>query len=75
MLLSMEPEVMIHKANSIASFFASYPHDEGVAGVQDHLEKFWEPRMRRQLLAHVSTGGEGLTPLVLEAARRLQPVP
>jgi formate dehydrogenase subunit delta len=74
MLLSMEPEVMLHKANSIASFFAAYPHEEAVAGVKDHLEKFWEPRMRRQLLAHVAAGGDGLNALVLEAAQRLQPV-
>jgi formate dehydrogenase subunit delta len=71
----MEPEVMLHKANSIASFFASYPRDEAVAGVQDHIEKFWEPRMRRQLIAHVATGGDGLNALVLEAAQRLQPIP
>lgn len=65
---------MLHKANSIATFFASYPHDEAVAGVKDHLEKFWEPRMRRQLLAHVADGGSGLHALVLEAAQRLQPI-
>lgn len=70
----METDVMLHKANSIAAFFAAYPHDEAVAGVKDHIEKFWEPRMRRQLLAHLATGGAGLDELVLEAAGRLQPV-
>lgn len=71
----MEAEVMVHKANSIAAFFAAYPHDEAVAGVADHLRKFWEPRMRRQLADYLAEGGAGLHPLVLEAAERLDTPP
>ena len=67
----MRTEDMLHNANQIATFFASYPHDEAVAGIEDHLRKFWEPRMRVQLKSHLQAGGEGLTPLALEAARRL----
>jgi formate dehydrogenase subunit delta len=71
----MSPEVMVHKANAIAQFFAAYPHDEAVAGVADHLAKFWEPRMRRQLLDYVAAGGEGLHALVPAAAARLPEPP
>jgi formate dehydrogenase subunit delta len=67
----MEAHVMIHKANSIAQFFAAYPHEEAVAGVAEHLRKFWEPRMRRQLLEYLDHGGSGLHELVLEAAKSL----
>lgn len=67
----MTPARMIHMANQIAHFFAAYPHDEAVAGVADHIEKFWEPRMRRQLRDYVSSSREGLDPLVLEAIPRL----
>ncbi len=42
-------ENMVHMANQIAQFFASYPHEEAVAGVADHIQKFWEKRMRQQL--------------------------
>jgi len=62
---------MLHNANQIATFFASYPHDEAVAGIEDHFRKFWEPRMRAQLKSHIQAGGEGLASLALEAARRL----
>jgi len=65
----MTPDKMVHMANQIALFFAAYPHDEAVAGVADHLKKFWEPRMRRQLAAHLATGGADLHPLVIEAAQ------
>jgi formate dehydrogenase subunit delta len=69
----MTPAKMVHMANQIALFFAAYPHDEAVAGVADHLKKFWEPRMRAQLLAYLAEGGTGLHPLVVEGARTLAP--
>ncbi|MWD26322.1 formate dehydrogenase [Aquicoccus sp. SCR17] len=63
----MSPEKMVMMANQIATFFASQP-GEGQAGkVAAHINDFWEPRMRAQLLEHAEAGGEGLHPLVLEA--------
>jgi len=69
----MQTETMVHNANQIALFFASYPHDEALAGVTDHLQKFWEHRMRQQLLEYVDHGGHGLHELVLEAAKKIRP--
>lgn len=63
---------MVHMANQIAAFFASYPHDEAVAGVANHLQKFWEPRMRRQLNDYLANGGSGLHELVREAAKSVK---
>ena len=68
----MESENMIHMANQIALFFAGYPKEEAVASVTDHLKKFWEPRMRRQIIEYVASGGEGLHELVRESVKRLQ---
>jgi len=62
---------MVHMANQIAQFFASYPHDEAVAGVTDHFKSFWEPRMRKQIIEYVGEGGQGLHELALEAVKRL----
>ena len=67
----MKPETMVHMANQIADYFASYPHDEAVDGITDHLLKFWEPRMRRQIIGYVADGGSGLRDLALEAVERL----
>jgi formate dehydrogenase subunit delta len=69
----MTPEKMVHMANQIALFFAGYPEDEAVAGVADHIKKFWEPRMRAQLQAHLAAGGADLHPLVVAGARTLFP--
>ncbi|MCA9822403.1 MAG: formate dehydrogenase subunit delta [Dehalococcoidia bacterium] len=68
----MNPELMVHKANQIALYFASFPPEEGIAGIADHLQKFWEPRMRRQILAYVANGGSGLHELVPPAVEILR---
>ena len=43
-----------------------------MAGVAEHINKFWEPRMRRQFFEMVDGGGEGLLPIVLEAAAQVR---
>ena len=68
----MNADVMVHKANQIALFFSSYSHEEAVAGVADHLQKFWEPRMRKQMIQYVADGGAGLHAIVPEAVGRLK---
>lgn len=66
---------MVHNANQIALFFASYPREEAIVGVAGHLRLFWVPRMRRQIIDYVAAGGEGLHEIAVEAVKRLpQPV-
>jgi hypothetical protein len=66
---------IVRMANQIGTFFESKPHDEGVAGVAEHINKFWEPRMRRHFFEFVDAGGEGLSPIVLEAAEKIRRPP
>ncbi len=68
----MQTELLIHNANQIALNFAAFPREEAIAGVADHIRKFWERRMRRQLVEYTAAGGAGLHELVLEAVGRLQ---
>ncbi|MEI2299274.1 formate dehydrogenase subunit delta [Ensifer sp. MJa1] len=63
---------LIYMANQIATFFKSQPQAEAAQGVATHINKYWEPRMRRKLFEHIDKGGEGLTPLVLEAAPKIK---
>ena len=67
----MTAEQMVHRANQIAMFFAIYPKEEAVAGVADHLQKFWERRLRQQLFEYIDGGGSGLHTLVMEAVATL----
>jgi formate dehydrogenase subunit delta len=58
-------------ANQIAAFFRAQGEAAAIAGVEDHLRRFWDPRMRREIVAHLNAGGEGLTPAVRAAVARL----
>jgi formate dehydrogenase subunit delta len=68
----MSPERLVYMANQIGKFFASQGPDEAVTGTLDHLQKFWDPRMRAQIVAYVDGGGEGLEPNVRAAVQRLR---
>lgn len=67
----MNAEKLVRMANDIGRFFEAEPErDAALEGVASHIARFWEPRMRRELLHHLDTaGGAELRPLVLEALR------
>jgi formate dehydrogenase subunit delta len=68
----MNPQNLAEMANNIADFFEAEPdHEVAVEGIANHIRKFWEQRMRRQILAYNAAGGETLHPLVKEALARL----
>jgi formate dehydrogenase subunit delta len=70
----MDASKLVKMANEIAEFFESDPDPQAVTdGIAGHLRRFWEPRMRRELLRYIDEhGGAGCKPAVLEAvaARR-----
>ncbi|AZY48344.1 formate dehydrogenase [Bordetella avium] len=70
----MDAANLIRMVNRIGDFFDAYPdHAEALEGVANHIQKFWEPRMRWQLLDFLAAYPEGdapeirLHPLVREA--------
>lgn len=58
---------MIRMANQIAAYFEPYPRAEALSGIANHIKKFWDPRMRKQLDEYIAGGGEDLSPLVIAA--------
>jgi formate dehydrogenase subunit delta len=67
----MSPDKLIHMANQIGKFFASQRDDQAAAGIADHLQKYWDPRMRATIVDHLARGGSGLDPLVRDAVGQL----
>jgi formate dehydrogenase subunit delta len=65
-------EKLVYMSNQIAAFFKSKPHEEGVAGIAEHINKFWDPRMRRQFFEMIDGGSAGFSPLVVEAAATIR---
>ncbi len=68
-------EKLVRMANQIATFFHSKPREEGIAGVAEHINKFWEPRMRQQFFEMVDGGQPGFDEFVLAAAPKIRRPP
>ena len=67
----MSPDHLVHMANQIGTYFKSQHHIDPVLGIADHLRKFWDPGMRRSIVAYAEHGGNDLYPEVLQAVRSL----
>jgi formate dehydrogenase subunit delta len=68
----MHIENLVKMANNITAFFRAEPdHETAVRSITNHLRMFWDPRMRKQIVAHYRSGGEGLEELTAEAVKRL----
>jgi formate dehydrogenase subunit delta len=68
----MHSESLVRMANQIGDFFVAMPdRAEALEGIVVHIRKFWDPRMRRELLAHIDNGGGSeLSGVVAEAIGR-----
>ncbi|MDB5504709.1 MAG: putative formate dehydrogenase delta subunit [Tardiphaga sp.] len=69
---STSPDRLIYMANQIGTFFNSQGVAKAVPGITEHIRKFWDPRMRKQIMAHLDAGGEGLDPNVKDALAALK---
>lgn len=65
-------DTLVRMANQIGRFFRSQGEQRAVAGIADHIMKFWEPRMKKQIFAHLDAGGAGLDPITLKALEKLK---
>jgi formate dehydrogenase subunit delta len=68
----MSPDRLVYMANQIGAFFKSQGPGKAVPGIAEHIRKFWDPRMRKAILAHLDAGGSGLDPSVRDALETLK---
>ena len=59
-------------ANQIGAFFKAQGEAQTPTAIADHLEKFWDPEMRAEIIAHLANGGAGVDPLVRKAVALLR---
>lgn len=63
---------LVKMANDIGNFFRAEPvREDAIAGITNHLDKYWTKRMRDKLAAHLGTGDDALDELPREAFLRL----
>lgn len=63
---------LVRMANQIADNFDYGPsQDKAVAGVLDHLTRFWTPDMKRAIIEQQQGGDIGLNEIAAKAVRAL----
>jgi formate dehydrogenase subunit delta len=63
---------LVKMANDIGAFFRAEPNPEdAIAGIANHIARFWTKRMREKLKAYLSENGQGLDELPRAALARL----
>jgi formate dehydrogenase subunit delta len=68
----MKIDALIKMANQIADFFEGEAGADAPAAVASHLRRYWEPRMRKDMIAHYDlNGGEGLDEVALKGVALL----
>ena len=65
-----EPPV-VRLGHDLVRNFEALPPDKAAVEIATHIRKFWEPRMRHELLAHIRWGDTTLHPLLVRAAEDL----
>mgnify|MGYP001398537682 CR=1 FL=1 len=68
----MSPDKLVYMANQIGKFFAHEGEELAAQSVATHLRRYWDPRMRTTILAHLDAGGAGLDPVVRRAVVSLK---
>jgi formate dehydrogenase subunit delta len=65
----MHSDTLVTMANQIGSFFETMPdRQQALIDLAGHIQRFWEPRMRRALLQLIDGATDThLSPIVLEA--------
>lgn len=57
----MRVERLVAMANDIGAFFGADPDKiEAARNIANHIKRFWDPRMRREIVEHSRHGGHGL---------------
>ena len=68
----MSHDKLAYMANQIGKFFESQKTDTAVASIEEHLRRYWDPRMRRTIVANMRQGSIDLAPAVRQAVERLE---
>ncbi len=68
----MSTDKLAKMVNDIGDFFrAEAVHEDAIAGIANHIGKYWTPRMREKILKLASQEGHGIDELPREALRRI----
>jgi formate dehydrogenase subunit delta len=62
---------VVRLGHDLVRNFEALPPEKAASEIATHIRKFWEPRMRQELLARIRWGDPTLHPLLVRAAEDL----
>ena len=62
---------VVRLGHDLVRNFEALPPEQAATEIATHIRKFWEPRMRQDLLARIRWGDTTLHPLLVKAAEDL----
>jgi formate dehydrogenase subunit delta len=62
---------VVRLGHDLVRNFEALPPEKAAVEIATHIRKFWEPRMRHELVARVRWGDTSLHPLLVRAAEDL----
>lgn len=65
-------EKLLRMAHQITTFFESYPEEQGVAAIAEHINKFWHRTMRDEFVTTFSESDPALKPLLRKAMPKIK---
>ncbi len=69
----MHIDLLISMANQIGDFFSGASPESATRDVANHLKRYWEPRMRAQIISYYEQRhGAGLSDVALGAVAQLK---
>ena len=67
----MNKEKLVYMINQIANYFISYSEEKAIDSTINHIDQFWDKRMKKEIIDHANNKGEGLNTIALKAVQRL----
>lgn len=69
--MSGEVPPVVRLGHDLVRNFETLPPEKAAEEIATHIRKFWEPRMRRELLARTRQDASDLHPLLVRASEYL----
>ena len=70
-LYKMDIKKLIYMTNQISNYFQAYPENKAVVSTINHINQFWDKRMKKEIIIHVNNDGDGLNEIALKAIQSI----
>ncbi|PPR79919.1 MAG: hypothetical protein CFH01_00128 [Alphaproteobacteria bacterium MarineAlpha2_Bin1] len=67
----MDIQKLVYMVNQISNYFNSYPEEKAIISITNHINQFWDKRMKNEIIFYAKNNGKGLNLSALAAIKNL----